>query len=82
MDRRSMHIHNHQTVAFTWERTFMEVTLLHFDAGKKRKDQHDANLAGMGVNPAYAGAYGSAPAVSFFALIVYFLVNDKDLLIC
>ncbi|KAF7818193.1 U1 small nuclear ribonucleoprotein A [Senna tora] len=28
-------------------------------AGKKRKDQHDANQAGMGVNPAYAGAYGA-----------------------
>ncbi|OIW07356.1 hypothetical protein TanjilG_10191 [Lupinus angustifolius] len=36
----------------------------HDDKGKKRKDQHDANLAGMGINPAYAGAYGATPALS------------------
>ncbi|MED6155203.1 U1 small nuclear ribonucleoprotein A [Stylosanthes scabra] len=36
----------------------------HDDKGKKRKDQHDPSLAGMGVNPAYAGAYGAAPALS------------------
>ncbi|CAK8544352.1 unnamed protein product [Lathyrus sativus] len=33
-------------------------------AGKKRKDQNDANLAGMGINPAYSGAYGTTPALS------------------
>ncbi|KAH9786501.1 U1 small nuclear ribonucleoprotein A [Citrus sinensis] len=32
--------------------------------GKKRKDQHDANQAGMGLNPAYAGAYGATPPLS------------------
>ncbi|XP_061365518.1 U1 small nuclear ribonucleoprotein A isoform X1 [Gastrolobium bilobum] len=36
----------------------------HDDKGKKRKDQHDANLAGMGLNPAYPGAYGATPALS------------------
>lgn len=44
----------------------MEVTLLCSVAGKKRKDQHDANLAGMGLNPAYSGAYGATPMVNFF----------------
>lgn len=33
-------------------------------AGKKRKDQNDANLAGTGLNPAYAGGYGATPALS------------------
>ncbi|XP_057439265.1 U1 small nuclear ribonucleoprotein A [Lotus japonicus] len=34
----------------------------HEDKGnKKRKDQNDANLAGMGLNPAYPGAYGATP---------------------
>ncbi|XP_015868537.1 U1 small nuclear ribonucleoprotein A [Ziziphus jujuba] len=32
--------------------------------GKKRKEQHDPNQAGMGLNPAYAGAYGSTPPLS------------------
>nr|XP_023920365.1 U1 small nuclear ribonucleoprotein A-like [Quercus suber] len=32
-------------------------------AGKKKKEQHDAQ-AGLGLNPAYAGAYGSAPPLS------------------
>ncbi|CAB4291842.1 unnamed protein product [Prunus armeniaca] len=36
----------------------------HEDKGKKRKEQHDASQAGMGVNPAYAGAYGAAPPLS------------------
>ncbi|PON65882.1 U1 small nuclear ribonucleoprotein A/U2 small nuclear ribonucleoprotein B'' [Parasponia andersonii] len=36
----------------------------HEDKGKKRKDQHDANQAGMGLNPAYPGAYGAAPPLS------------------
>ncbi|KAK2418733.1 hypothetical protein P8452_62866 [Trifolium repens] len=36
----------------------------HDDKGKKRKDQNDANLAGMGINPAYSGAYGATPALS------------------
>ncbi|KAH9730505.1 U1 small nuclear ribonucleoprotein A [Citrus sinensis] len=36
----------------------------HEEKGKKRKDQHDANQAGMGLNPAYAGAYGATPPVS------------------
>ncbi|XP_012569565.1 U1 small nuclear ribonucleoprotein A isoform X1 [Cicer arietinum] len=36
----------------------------HDDKGKKRKDQHDANLAGMGLNPSYPGAYGATPALS------------------
>ncbi|CAJ2632007.1 U1 small nuclear ribonucleoprotein A-like [Trifolium pratense] len=35
----------------------------HDDKGKKRKDQNDANLAGMGINPAYS-AYGATPALS------------------
>ncbi|TMW87797.1 hypothetical protein EJD97_019461 [Solanum chilense] len=33
-------------------------------AGRKKKDQQDANQAGMGRNPAYAGAYGAAPPFS------------------
>lgn len=37
-------------------------------AGKKRKEQHDASQAGMGLNPAYAGAYGAAPPVSIFSV--------------
>ncbi|XP_044494061.1 U1 small nuclear ribonucleoprotein A-like isoform X2 [Mangifera indica] len=36
----------------------------HEDKGKKRREQHDANQAGMGLNPAYAGAYGATPALS------------------
>ncbi|KAL6271857.1 U1 small nuclear ribonucleoprotein A [Prunus avium] len=36
----------------------------HEDKGKKRKEQHDASQAGMGLNPAYAGAYGAAPPLS------------------
>ncbi|VVA25245.1 PREDICTED: U1 small nuclear ribonucleo [Prunus dulcis] len=36
----------------------------HEDKGKKRKEQHDVSQAGMGVNPAYAGAYGAAPPLS------------------
>ncbi|KAH7510974.1 hypothetical protein JRO89_XSUnG0232800 [Xanthoceras sorbifolium] len=32
--------------------------------GKKRKDQHDANQAAMGMNPAYAGSYGTTPPLS------------------
>ncbi|XP_044501380.1 U1 small nuclear ribonucleoprotein A-like [Mangifera indica] len=36
----------------------------HEDKGKKRKEQHDANQAGMGLNPAYAGAYGATPPLS------------------
>lgn len=31
--------------------------------GRKKKEQHDANQAGMGLNPAFSGAYG-ATAVS------------------
>lgn len=37
--------------------------------GKKRKGQHDANQAAVGVNPSYAGAYGAPPPVSLFHLI-------------
>ncbi|KAK0582181.1 hypothetical protein LWI29_022460 [Acer saccharum] len=36
----------------------------HEEKGKKRKDQHDANQAAMGMNPAYAGAYGTTPPLS------------------
>ncbi|KAJ7977584.1 U1 small nuclear ribonucleoprotein A-like [Quillaja saponaria] len=36
----------------------------HDDKGKKRKDQHDANQAGMSLNPPYGGAYGAAPPLS------------------
>jgi len=58
----------------------MEVTLLCSVAGKKRKDQHDANLAGMGLNPAYSGAYGATPTVSFFCCCRFFggeIVNHQ-----
>jgi hypothetical protein len=51
-------------------------------AGKKRKDQNDANLAGMGINPAYSGAYGATPAVSFSAAVVYFSGRVIGILIC
>nr|DAD38108.1 TPA_asm: hypothetical protein HUJ06_008749 [Nelumbo nucifera] len=30
-------------------------------AERKRKEQHDANQAGLGLNSAYTGAYGAAP---------------------
>ncbi|KAI3744836.1 hypothetical protein L1987_57929 [Smallanthus sonchifolius] len=33
-------------------------------AGGKRKSHHDANQAAIGVNPAYAGAYGATPPLS------------------
>ncbi|KAL9684940.1 hypothetical protein QQ045_022382 [Rhodiola kirilowii] len=33
-------------------------------AGKKRKEQQDAIQAAMGLNPAYAGAYGAMPPLS------------------
>ncbi|KAJ4727700.1 U1 small nuclear ribonucleoprotein A-like [Melia azedarach] len=36
----------------------------HEEKGKKRKEQHDANQAAMGLNPAYAGAYGATPPLS------------------
>nr|XP_043621239.1 U1 small nuclear ribonucleoprotein A [Erigeron canadensis] len=36
----------------------------HDEKGKKRKGQHDANQAAIGVNPAYAGAYGAPPPLS------------------
>ncbi|KAL3517427.1 hypothetical protein ACH5RR_020016 [Cinchona calisaya] len=34
------------------------------DRGRKKKDQHDANQGGMGLNPAYAGPYGATPPLS------------------
>lgn len=43
-------------------------------AGKKRKEQHDVNQAGMGLNPAYPGAYGGAPPVR-----IMFLFHEKSL---
>ena len=52
----------------------MQMTLLWFVAGKKRKDQHDVNQAGMGVNPAYAGAYGATPPVSIFYHFCFFFI--------
>lgn len=36
-------------------------------SGKKRKDQHDANQTAAGMNPAYAGAYGTMPPVSILS---------------
>ncbi|XAR61351.1 hypothetical protein NMG60_11035031 [Bertholletia excelsa] len=33
----------------------------HEDKGRKRKELHDANQVGMGLNPAYAGAYSATP---------------------
>ncbi|KAL6217215.1 hypothetical protein ACLB2K_010432 [Fragaria x ananassa] len=36
----------------------------HEEKGRKRKEQQDANQAGMGLNPAYPGAYGGAPPLS------------------
>ncbi|XP_073292136.1 U1 small nuclear ribonucleoprotein A [Primulina huaijiensis] len=46
--------------------TFMprEKKRKHDDRGRKKKDQTDANQASMGLNPAYAGAYGAAPPLS------------------
>ncbi|KAK9983710.1 hypothetical protein SO802_033235 [Lithocarpus litseifolius] len=35
----------------------------HEEKGKKKKEQHDAQ-AGLGLNPAYAAAYGAAPPLS------------------
>ncbi|XP_028771155.1 U1 small nuclear ribonucleoprotein A [Neltuma alba] len=37
----------------------------HDEKGKKRKDQHDANQAGMGINPAYGGTYGATPPIAY-----------------
>ncbi|GMI69441.1 spliceosomal protein U1A [Hibiscus trionum] len=36
----------------------------HEEKGKKRKEQLDPNQAGVGLNPAYAGAYGATPPLS------------------
>ncbi|XP_031121409.1 U1 small nuclear ribonucleoprotein A [Ipomoea triloba] len=36
----------------------------HEDRGKKKKEQHDSNQAGMGLNPAYVGTYGATPPLS------------------
>ncbi|KAG8389502.1 hypothetical protein BUALT_Bualt02G0236100 [Buddleja alternifolia] len=36
----------------------------HDDRGRKKKDQHDANQAAIGLNPAYPGAYGAAAPLS------------------
>ncbi|KAJ9171801.1 hypothetical protein P3X46_015115 [Hevea brasiliensis] len=36
----------------------------HEEKGKKKKEQHDANQAGIGLAPAYAGAYGATPPLS------------------
>ncbi|KAJ6334475.1 hypothetical protein OIU78_011372 [Salix suchowensis] len=33
-------------------------------AGKKKKDQHDANQVGVGLTPAYGGTYGTTPPLS------------------
>ncbi|KAI8574765.1 hypothetical protein RHMOL_Rhmol01G0379300 [Rhododendron molle] len=41
----------------------------HEEKGRKRKDQHDANQAGMGQNTAYGGAYGAAPQLSHIPYI-------------
>lgn len=40
-------------------------------AGRKKKEQHDANQAGVGPNPAYGGAYGAAPPVRFSFLFFW-----------
>ncbi|KAL3531483.1 hypothetical protein ACH5RR_010805 [Cinchona calisaya] len=39
----------------------------HDDRGRKKKEQHDANQAGMGLNPAYAGPYGATPPIPYMA---------------
>jgi U1 small nuclear ribonucleoprotein A len=39
-------------------------------AGKKKKDQHDANQVGVGLTPAYGGAYGTTPSVSMFSVLL------------
>ncbi|CAK9175340.1 unnamed protein product [Ilex paraguariensis] len=36
----------------------------HEERGRKRKEQLDPNQAAMGLNPAYAGAYGATPPLS------------------
>ncbi|KAH9730506.1 U1 small nuclear ribonucleoprotein A [Citrus sinensis] len=52
----------------------------HEEKGKKRKDQHDANQAGMGLNPAYAGGAKSvipeAPAPPNNILFVQNVPHD------
>ncbi|KAJ6873435.1 U1 small nuclear ribonucleoprotein A [Populus alba x Populus x berolinensis] len=35
----------------------------HEEKGKKKKDQHDANQVGVGLAPAYGGAYGTTPSL-------------------
>ncbi|XP_041018201.1 U1 small nuclear ribonucleoprotein A-like [Juglans microcarpa x Juglans regia] len=37
----------------------------HEDKGRKKKEQHDANQPGIGLNPAYAGAYGATPSIPY-----------------
>ncbi|KAG6787105.1 hypothetical protein NC652_007165 [Populus alba x Populus x berolinensis] len=36
----------------------------HEEKGKKKKDQHDTNQVGLGLTPAYGGAYGTTPPLS------------------
>lgn len=56
--------------------------LFSYLSGKKRKDQADANQAAMGLNPAYAGAYGAAPPVSIFSVVfgsLFRIIDKTDL---
>lgn len=48
---------------------FMIFIFLPCAIGRKRKEQHDANQAAMGLNPAYTGAYGATPQVSMSCTI-------------
>lgn len=63
-----------------WQ-NFREVITLSFfiTAGRKRKEQHDANQAGVGANPAYGGAYGATPPVSTFTISCCFCLFNLSL---
>lgn len=54
--------------------SFWNCNILAVSIGKKRKEQHDANQAAMGLNPAYNGAYGATPQVSRAYLLVPSLI--------
>ncbi|KAH9786500.1 U1 small nuclear ribonucleoprotein A [Citrus sinensis] len=62
-ERRKRHEEKGKPLSYSISRPLGSAYITLF-CRKKRKDQHDANQAGMGLNPAYAGAYGATPPLS------------------
>jgi len=54
---------------FSFYELFSSEIYIFLMAGKKKKDQHDANQVGVGLTPAYGGAYGTTPSVSMFSVL-------------